>query len=127
MKNINWFILLSLIACSSQNSYEKKFSGNKFQVQVVMDTSLAGQEIIAGMLASMDIKMDFKEDGKMIYTASMGAISGGENVTQWKVLNDSLFTTNSEGKKEGYKISKVTQDQIYLTSDSVNLTLKKIP
>lgn len=113
----------ALVACSGKVGLEKELVGSysaKPEIEVADSTDFSAQ-LAAAMLSQMKMDMDFKSNGTVDMSVSMGASSDSVQGT-WEIKADSLFITDDAKTVQGFGIAK-TADGFKLTSEQMNLVL----
>lgn len=113
----------ALVACSGKSGMEKELVGNytaKPEIEIADSTDF-GAQMAAAMLSQMKMEMNFKGNGTVDMTVSMGTSS--ESSTQkWEIKADSLILTDSTKTTQAFGIAK-TAEGFKLTSEQLNLVL----
>lgn len=113
----------ALVACSGNSGLEKELVGSysaKPEIEVADSTDF-GAQLAAAMMAQMKMDLNFKDNGTVDMTVSMGSNSQS-TVGKWEIKADSLFITDSTQTVESFAIAK-TADGFKLTGAQMNLVL----
>lgn len=113
----------ALVACSGNSGLEKELVGSysaKPEIEVADSTDFSAQ-LAAAMLSQMKMDMNFKDNGTVDMTVSMGPNSQS-TLAKWEIKADSLFITDSTKTTQSFGIAKTT-DGFKLTSEQMNLLL----
>lgn len=113
----------ALVACSGKSGLEKELVGNyaaKPEIEIADSTDF-GAQMAAAMLSQMKMDMNFKDNGTMDMTVSMGANSQS-STQKWEIKADSLILTDSTKMTQAFGIAK-TAEGFKLTSEQLNLVL----
>ncbi len=113
----------ALVACSGKTGLEAELVGSysaKPEIEVADSTDF-GAQLAAAMLSQMKMDMDFKDNGTVDMTVTMGSNSQS-TLAKWEIKADSLVITDSTQTTQSFGIAK-TADGFKLTSEQMNLLL----
>lgn len=113
----------ALVACSGKTGLENELVGSysaKPEIEVADSTDF-GAQLAAAMLSQMKMDMDFKDNGTVDMTVTMGSNSQS-TLAKWEIKADSLVITDSTQTTQSFGIAKTT-DGFKLTSEQMNLVL----
>lgn len=113
----------ALVACTGKTALEKELVGSytaKPEIEIADSTDF-GAQMAAAMLSQMKMDMNFKDNGTVDMTVSMGPNSQS-SIQNWKIKADSLIMTDSLQTVQSFGIVK-TPEGFTLTSEQLNLIL----
>lgn len=126
MKALTSFLFLALLlaACQPQNNEPITLDG-KYEIKPSVGKENANLKAAKQIAASLKIQMDFRTDGHIIYSLTLGEKKADDQVWKYELKGTQLTIVKTDGTTEVYTVKR-KGDAIVCKGEKEDIVLHKL-
>lgn len=125
MKALTSFLLLALlVACQPQNNEPITLDG-KYEIKPSVGKENVSVDVAKKIAASLKIQMDFRTDGHIIYSLTLGEKKADDQIWTYELKGTALTIVKADGTKEAYTVKR-KGDTIVCKGEKEDIVLHKL-